>query len=122
MFPKMNPKQMAQMMRQFGISTREIDADKVTISKKDGSSIEIRNPSVVAMEMQGTTNFQITGEVSESSAAEKPPEPQKSREDSFGEDVKLVMEQAKVSREAAIAALNKANGNIAEAIVTARGE
>ncbi len=122
MFPKMNPKQMAQMMKQLGISTEEILAEKVVIHKKDGSAIEITNPSVTAMDMQGQRNFQISGDVAESSAEEKTPEREKSAEDSFEDDVRLVMEQAKVSRDDAVSALKKSSGNIAEAIVSARGE
>lgn len=126
MLPKMNPKQMAQMMKQFGISTREIDAEKVVIHRKDGTLMEIRNPSVVAMDMQGQTNFQISGDVTETGSAsedkEEKPAESESPADSLEDDIRMVMEQAKVSRDEAISALGKCNGNIAEAIVSARGD
>ncbi|MFH1200103.1 MAG: nascent polypeptide-associated complex protein [Candidatus Micrarchaeota archaeon] len=129
MFPKMNPKQMAQMMRQMGISSDEIPAEKVVIHKKDGSKLEITSPSVMAMAMGGQTTYQISGEAKESGGeptdsteSQEPLDNSSAQSDSLEDDVKLVMEQAKVSRETAAAALKRANGNIASAIVDARGE
>ncbi|MFH1106453.1 MAG: nascent polypeptide-associated complex protein [Candidatus Micrarchaeota archaeon] len=121
MLPKMNPKQMAQMMKQLGISSEEIDAEKVVIHRKDGTILEISKPSVVAMVMSGQKTYQVSGEEAEAGAPADAA-PAEKEEDSFERDVELVMEQAKVPREQAVAALEESGGNIAEAIVKARGE
>ncbi|MBU1196906.1 nascent polypeptide-associated complex protein [Candidatus Micrarchaeota archaeon] len=113
----MNPKQMAQMMRQFGIKSQEIPADKVIIHKTDGSTIEIREPQVVALDMQGQKSFQISGTLVE--GASEPSETEESTEDN---DVTLIMEQAHVSKEEAEQLLKEADGDIAAAILKAKKE
>ncbi|MCD6227047.1 nascent polypeptide-associated complex protein [Candidatus Micrarchaeota archaeon] len=98
----MNPKQMAQLMRQMGIQTKEINADRVVIESND-KKIIIENPSVTEINMKGQITYQIIGNPR--------------IEESINEDdVKLVMEQANVSREVAENALKETNGDIAEAI------
>jgi nascent polypeptide-associated complex subunit alpha len=104
MFPGgMNPKQMGKMMKQMGIQNDDVDAAKVDILLKDGTKISFDNPSVQAMTVQGQKTYTITGEAKEEKTL-----PQ--------EDIEMVMEQAKVSKEKAIAALEAKNGDIAEAI------
>ena len=47
MFPGMgglNPKKMQSMMKQLGMSQDEIEANKVTIEKTDGTKIVFENP------------------------------------------------------------------------------
>ena len=61
----MNPSKMKAVMKQMGIQQEEINAEKVTIDKTDGSKIVINNPSVVKIKMQGQENFQISGDISE---------------------------------------------------------
>jgi nascent polypeptide-associated complex subunit alpha len=102
MFPG-NPRQMQQMLKQMGIKSREIDANKVTIECKDGTNIIIDNPNITEMDMKGDKNFTIAGSVREETAISE-------------EDVKLVMESAKVERNVAIKAL-KEHGDVASAIV-----
>lgn len=106
MFPgKINPKQMQAMMKQMGINQEEIDALRVIIEKEDGKII-IENPSVQKITMQGNESFQISGEVREESA------------EKFSEnDVELVAEKTSSSKEAAREALEKTDGDIAEAIL-----
>lgn len=115
MLPNLNPKQMAQMMRQFGIKTQEIPAEKVVIHQADGKQLTIVKPSIVAMDMQGQKSFQISGELEES-ASQVPETTPDSKED----DVKLVMEQAHVSREEALQALEESKGDLAAAILIAQ--
>ena len=99
----MDPKKMQAMMRQMGIKSEDIPASKVTIDTPEGALI-IEDPQVVKITMQGQSSFQISGNVR--------------REEKTGEeDIKMVMEQAGCSEEAAREALEKSGGDIAEAIL-----
>lgn len=69
--------------------------------------IVIPNAQVTLTEMAGQRSYQVSGQ-----EFERRPEPQLSED-----DVKLVMEQAGVGREAAEKALKETNGDIAEAIL-----
>ena len=102
MFPGINPKKMQAMMKQLGMAQQEIDATRVIIEKEDGNII-IDNPSVIKINMQGQENFQISGDISEEKIS--------------GEDVKQVMEKTGKTEEEAKAALENANGDLAEAIL-----
>ena len=104
MMPNMDPKQMQQMMRQMGISTKEIPAKRVVI-EGDGENIVIEEPQVMEISAQGESSFQVSGKVSREEAISE-------------EDVELVMEKSGASREKAIEALKKSNGDIAEAILS----
>ncbi len=104
MFPGMgNPKQMAGMLKQFGIKTEELEAEKVTIESK-GKKIVIKNPKITVMHVQGQKVFTIMGE------------PEEAANSASEDDVKLVMEQAGATKKQAEEALKKHNGDIAEAI------
>ncbi|MCC6027946.1 MAG: nascent polypeptide-associated complex protein [Archaeoglobus sp.] len=102
----MNAKQMKKMMKQMGIEMEEIDAKEVII-KTSSEEIVFKNPSVTKISAKGIETFQIMGSYEVIKLA-----PQISEE-----DVKLVMEQAKVDEETARKALIEANGDIAEAIM-----
>jgi len=107
MFPGMgglDPKKMQAVMKQMGINQKEIDASKVTIEKTDGNKITINNPSVTKIVMQGQESFQISGEVTEDQGISK-------------EDVTTVMEKTSSTREQAEKALEKSDGDLAEAIL-----
>ena len=104
MFPNINPKKMKEMMKQIGMQNEDISAEKVTIEKTDGSKIVIKNPSVTKIKMQGLESFQISGDVSE--------------EDGISQaDIETVMKKTSVDETAARAALEKSNGDLAEAIL-----
>jgi nascent polypeptide-associated complex subunit alpha len=106
MFPGLNPKKMQAVMKQMGISQDEIDSVRVVIEKSDGDKIIIENPSVVKINMQGQDSFQISGDISEEMG--KP----------FSDaDVGAVVEKTGCSEKEAIAALEKHNGDLAEAIL-----
>ncbi len=98
----MDPKKMQAMMRQMGIQSEELDAKKVTIETSSGTLV-IESPQVVQITMQGQKSFQISGEVRTQSYT--------------AEDLGLVMEQAGCSEAQAREALEKSNGDIAQAIV-----
>ncbi len=105
MFPgmgKMNPKQMQAMMRQFGIKSEELPAEKVVIESK-GKKIIIENPQINVIEAQGQKTYTIMGEAREETGTSE-------------EDLKLVMEQTGATKKQAEEALKKSNGDIAEAI------
>ena len=108
MIPGMNPKKVAQMMKQMGIQQQEVEATEVIIRTED-KELVISNPSVQKVNMMGQINFQVSGEVEERSLETAP----EINED----DVKTVMEQTGKSEEECKIAIEDAEGNLAEAIM-----
>lgn len=100
----MDPKKMQALMKQMGIKSEEIEATKVVIETGE-SSIVIENPQVTQITMQGQKSFQIAGEV-------------RVEQKASGEDIKLIMEKTGCSEAAAKEALEKAGGDIAQAILS----
>ncbi len=108
MMGNLDPAQVKNMMKRMGIKSDEIDAQEVVIKCKD-RNIVISNPSVLAINMQGATTFQIGGNV-----REEPSEKAEITQD----DIDLIKEQTGVSDEALIRkTLDETNGDIAEAIM-----
>ncbi|MDD4049541.1 MAG: nascent polypeptide-associated complex protein [Candidatus ainarchaeum sp.] len=108
MIPGMNgidPRRMNALMKQMGIENNEIDASKVIIELKDGSVIEVIDPSVTEIVMQGNRSFQVAGNVTTKEVLSIPQE-----------DIDMVSESANVSKEKAKDALEETKGDIAEAI------
>ncbi len=107
-----NPRQMKQAMKKMGITNASIDAVEVIIRCRD-KDIVISNPDVNAMTMQGSTTYQISGDVSERAPGTTSDDittiPQ--------EDIELVMSQTQCDREKAIEALEACGGQPAEAIL-----
>jgi nascent polypeptide-associated complex subunit alpha len=105
MFPGgVNPKQMAQMMRQMGIKVEEIKTEKVIFELEDGKKLVFTQPQIQAMVMQGKKTYTLIGEGVE--------------EDSIPEnDIKMVAEASGKTYEEAKKALEETNGDIAEAIM-----
>jgi nascent polypeptide-associated complex subunit alpha len=117
-----NARQMQLMMRRLGMTTEEMpDVEEVIVRTKTKDHV-FRVPEVTILTVQGVRTYQVVGnpEVRARSAAPDtaapaggpsmpaaPPE----------EDIRLVMEQANVSREEAIEALFQAHGAPAEAIL-----
>ncbi len=112
MFGKMDPKQMASMMKQFGIKSEEIDAGKVIVELKDGGKLVVENPSVQAIDFQGQKMLQVSGKLREEKGAEGGAE-EKEKSDSD-----IIMEECGCSLEDAEKALAEANGDLAEAILS----
>lgn len=108
MMPGMNPKMLKQAMKQLGIKEEEIKAEEVII-RTSGKDLIIRNPSVTRVKMAGQESLQITGEIEEHARLGL-------------EDIRLVMEQAKVSENEAKGAMEKSKGDIAEAILLLSNE
>ncbi len=112
MMPNINPRMMQQAMRQLGMKQQELDAVEVVIRLKD-KDIVITSPQVIKVNMMGQENFQISGKIQERS---------RSTETEINEDdIKTVMEQAKVDAKTAKEALKAAKGDIAEAIIELKG-
>ncbi len=105
MFPGMNSRQAKQMMRRMGIKQEELDATQVIIKLQD-KELVINEPSVSKVNMQGQETFQITGESRE-----------ESRQAYSEDDVKMVIEKTNKPADAVREALEKSNGDIAEAIL-----
>lgn len=112
---RMNSREMRRMMAQMGIKTTEMtDVKRVTLHGESKNYI-ITNAQVTMIEAQGEKSFQIAGQMKE---VAKAPTEQKKAEPSFPEDdIKLVVDQTGVSKEKAIEALKKAEGEVAQAII-----
>ncbi|HHE75618.1 MAG TPA: ubiquitin [Aciduliprofundum boonei] len=106
-----NPREMRRLMRQ--LKAKEIDAYEIIIKTAEGDYI-IEEPQVMAMEIQGQKMLQVIGEM-------KKIEVEKQKEEKplyTEEDVQLVMQQTGCSEEEAKKALEEANGEPAEAIIS----
>lgn len=99
----MDPRLVKIAMKKMGIKQDEIGASRVVIETLDNKKLIIKNPQVTRVEMSGQVSFQVSGEISEEEFSE--------------EDIKLVMEQANVSREKAKKVLEKNDGDIAKTIL-----
>jgi nascent polypeptide-associated complex subunit alpha len=108
MMPGMDPRMMKQAMKRMGIKQVEIDATEVIIRCPD-KEIIIDNPSVSKVNMMGEESFQITGETREQAVETKA--------EINEEDIETVMEQAGVSRETALEAIEANEGDLAAAIL-----
>ncbi len=101
-----NPAQMKGMMKKMGISQVELPVRRVVFEMADGNLI-VDNPNVMKIKMQGQESFQVTGDISEEAA-----------EAFSDEDVKMVVSQTEKSEDEVRAALEKSDGDIAEAIIS----
>ena len=112
---RMNPKQLKMAMKRLGIETEEIaDVEEVVI-RTSSKDYVFKSVQVTAMTVQGQKTWQIVGEplvITRKKEGEPPEKPTIS-----DEDVELVAEKARVSKEVARKALEEANGEPAEAII-----
>ncbi len=114
MIPNIDPRTLKNMMAKMGMKSTEINATKVIIECPD-KDIIIEEPAVTKIELQGTESFQIVGKVSEQGKHFDI----KITED----DIKIVMEKTGISdADAAAKALEEANGDIAEAILSIKAK
>ena len=103
----MNPRQLNQLMRRFGINVKEIENVKKVTIQTDTKEYVFENPDVTMMDAQGQTTYQIIGKPRITERKEEVPQ----------DDVKLVMEQTGKSEKEAKKALEETKGDIAEAIL-----
>jgi nascent polypeptide-associated complex subunit alpha len=108
MFPGMNSKKVAQMMKKMGIQQVEIHANEVII-RTDEKEIVITEPQISKVNMMGKDTFQIMGNISERELSSEP--------EIISDDIKTVMEQADVSEDEAKKAISDSKGDLAKAIL-----
>ena len=106
-----NPREMRRLMRQ--LKAKEIDAYEVIIKARDGDYV-VEDPQVMYMEIQGQKMLQVIGEMKKIERVEEKEEKPLYTD----EDVQLVMQQTGCSEEEARKALEEANGEPAEAIIS----
>ncbi len=119
-----NPRQVEMMMRRLGMTSEPVPGVEEVVLRTKTQEHVFRSPEVTVLTVQGVRTYQVVGtpevrargaspaRVAEPTAA-APPEPAGPPE----EDVRLVMEQANVSREEALEALEASHGAPAEAIL-----
>ena len=105
---KLGDRQARRMMERMGINMKEMPGVEEVIIRTAEKEIHIRNATVSEVNAQGNRVFQVAGEVEEVA---------RERKTFSDEDVLLVQQQAGVSREKAIAALEEAEGEVARAIL-----
>jgi nascent polypeptide-associated complex subunit alpha len=116
---------MELMMRRMGMTTEEVpDVDEVIVRTKTKEHV-FRSPEVTILTVQGVRTYQVVGKPEirprtaggPSTATAAGPAAPAAPSGPPEEDIRLVMEQANVSREEAIEALFQAKGEPAEAIL-----
>jgi len=121
-----NPRQMELMMRRLGMTTEEVPGVEEVIVRTKSKDHVFKTPEVTILTVQGTRTYQVVGNpeirprsagTSASAAAGPTPSVPAAPSGPPEEDIRLVMEQANVSREEAIEALFQAKGEPAEAIL-----
>ena len=117
-----NPRQMELMMRRLGMSSESLPGVEEVVIRTRSVEHVFKAPEVTILTVQGVRTYQVVGTPetrargtapTAPSGGPAPPEPQGPPE----EDVRLVMEQANVSREEAVEALAATHGAPAEAIL-----
>ncbi len=104
-----NQKALAGAMKRMGIQQIELDAEEVVIRLKDHDLV-FTSPNVSKINMMGQETYQLIG-TPQKRIREIVPE-------FTHEDVKTVIEQAHVDEAKARDALQKAKGDIAQAIIS----
>ena len=105
---KLGDRQARRMMERMGINMKEMPGVEEVIIRTAEKEIHIRNATVSEVNAQGNRVFQVVGEVEEVA---------RERKTFSDEDILLVQQQANVTREKAIAALEEAEGEVARAIL-----
>jgi nascent polypeptide-associated complex subunit alpha len=105
---KMDNRNARRMMDRMGINLKEIPGVQEVIIKTSDKEIHITNATVSEVNAQGNKVFQVVGDVEEVEVEKK----------TFNEeDILLVQQQASVTREKAVAALEASEGEVARAIL-----
>ncbi len=104
----LDPSKMQKMMKQMGLETEQVNADKVVIEGEE--NYIVKNPKVTLIDMKGKKTFQIMGDIEKGES--------KTYSD---EDIETVANKADVSKEEAEKALDEADGDIADAIMNLSG-
>jgi len=111
---RMNPKQMKAMMKRMGIDQEEMEGVDEVVIRTRTKELVFKNPSVMAVTVQGQKTYQVVGSPQERErTAERPKEEGGIPE----EDIKLVMSQTGCTAADARKALEETDGAPAEAIL-----
>lgn len=121
----MNPRKMQQMMQQMGIDLDELDAESVVISLTSGEELVFDDPDVTRMDARGQQTYQVIGEPETRDAADagqagEADDSTAAEADAAGDipdaDVELVAQRTGASEDAARAALEETDGDLAAAV------
>lgn len=114
----LDPRKMEQMMKQMGIDTEEIDATEVVIRTGD-EELVFTDAEVTVIQAQGQETYQIVGEPeSRDSEAGSSAGEDAAIEDADipADDVEIVAMRTGASEDDARAALEEADGDLANAV------
>ena len=112
MIPGMNAKQLKQMERQMkkmGMDMKELNNVQEVIIRLEDKELIISEPEVSMMNVMGQETYQVSGTATEVEIEHELVIPD--------EDIEMVANQAKVSKEEAEQALLECDGDLAEAIM-----
>src|SRR3989344_6197898 len=94
MIPGLNPKKMQAMMKQLGIRSEDIEAERVIIEKSDNAGrIIIENPSITKINAQGQDQFQISGDIREEAGKMKEETEDDENDEDLEQDLATIMEK-----------------------------
>jgi len=104
----MDNRQARRAMERMGINMKEVPGVQEVIIRTSDKEMHIKDASVSEVNAQGNRIFQVIGEVEEVEVE---------KEAFDEEDILLVQQQANVSRDKAMAALEESDGEVARAIL-----
>ncbi|MDM7934001.1 MAG: nascent polypeptide-associated complex protein [Methanothrix sp.] len=107
----MSPRKMKGMLKSMGIEIDELEDVSEVVIRMPDREIVIKSPQVAVMDARGVRSYQISGEAEERQKVEPPLEIPES-------DVELVVAQTGAEPEEARAALLRAKGDLAAAILS----
>ncbi len=111
----LNPRQMKRLMKQMGISTKEVEGAKEVIIKFEGKEWVIKNPQISIIIQAGQEIYQIIGKKSERISTTS--SVNEAKIEISPEDISLVVAQTGATPEAAKKALEETEGDLARAIM-----
>ncbi|MFG1518878.1 MAG: nascent polypeptide-associated complex protein [Thermoplasmataceae archaeon] len=117
---RINSREVKRMMAQMGIKTTDLTDVKRILMEGTLKDYLITEPSVTIIEAKGEKYFQVSGNLKE--VPKGTVTPATAQPEVNEEDLKLVIDQTGASREKAIEALKKANGEPAQAIIDLLGK
>lgn len=103
-------REMRRMLDKMGLDMKEMPNVEEVIIKTDTKEFYVIKPQVIEMKSKDSTIFQVVATDIEEKQREVPTFKE--------EDIMLVMQQANVSKEKAIAALTESKGDMAQAILS----
>jgi nascent polypeptide-associated complex subunit alpha len=105
---KLDDRKTRRMMDRMGINMKEIADVEEVIIKTTSKEIHIHAAQVSEVNAQGSRIFQVMGDVEEV---------ERERKKFSEEDILLVQQQASVTKEKAVIALEESDGEVAKAIL-----